>query len=186
MAQPSPFQHLVEIEDEHLKRLHEIVLQALNEQQLLTTTLRDAPDEQYSFGERLADRVATFGGSWTFLITFGLVLALWIGVNAFWLRNRAFDPYPFILLNLILSCLASVQAPIIMMSQNRKEAKDRKRGESDYLINLKAEIEIRNLHDKIDLLIAEQMRVMFDIQKEQLEKIGDLCDRMESMEKERK
>jgi uncharacterized membrane protein len=107
-----------------------------------------------TFGERLADNVADFGGSWTFIICFFIVIVLWISANAFLLMNKGFDPYPFILLNLILSCLASLQAPIIMMSQNRQEDKDRERAKKDYEINMKSEMEIRALNKKLDKIIA--------------------------------
>jgi uncharacterized membrane protein len=107
-----------------------------------------------TYGERIADNVADFGGSWTFIISFFIFIIIWIGLNAFILLNRAFDPYPFILLNLILSCLASLQAPIIMMSQNRQEQKDRERAKKDFEINLKSEMEIRALNKKLDKIIA--------------------------------
>ncbi|MFL6596135.1 MAG: DUF1003 domain-containing protein, partial [Chthoniobacterales bacterium] len=113
-------------------------------------------ERKLTFGERLSDHIATFGGSWRFIISFGAVLLLWIAANAFVFMNKGFDPYPFILLNLILSCLAAIQAPIIMMSQNRSEARDRLRAENDYKVNLKAELEIRHLHEKIDHLLRRQ------------------------------
>jgi len=106
-----------------------------------------------TFGQKVADKVAAFGGSWTFIISFFVFILLWIGVNVYFLTNTGFDPYPFILLNLILSCLASLQAPIIMMSQNRQEEKDRERAKKDYEINLKAENEIQLLQEKLDKLI---------------------------------
>ena len=124
-------------------------------------------------GERLADNVARFGGSWTFIVVFFTVLAAWMGLNLVWTRD-AFDPYPFILLNLLLSCLAAVQAPIIMMSQSRQEAKDRQRSENDYRVNLKAELEIRHLHDKIDHLLTHQWERLAEIQAMQLEMLQDL------------
>ena len=107
-----------------------------------------------TFGQRIADKVAAFGGSWTFIISFLTFLLVWISINAFVLLNKGFDPYPFILLNLILSCVAALQAPIIMMSQNRQEEKDRERARKDYEINLKSEAEIRDLRDKLDKLLA--------------------------------
>lgn len=107
-----------------------------------------------TYGERVADRVADFGGSWTFIIWFFIIIVGWIGINVFLLVNKGFDPYPFILLNLILSCLASLQAPIIMMSQNRQEDKDRERARKDYEINMKSEMEIRELNRKLDKIIA--------------------------------
>lgn len=118
--------------------------------------------------------MASFGGSWKFILVFFLVMLIWIFLNVFILNDVAFDPYPFILLNLVLSCTAALQAPVIMMSQNRKEQKDRKRAENDYLVNLKSEIEIRNLHQKIDLLIVEQMKSLFETQKIQLEMLEEI------------
>jgi uncharacterized membrane protein len=106
-----------------------------------------------TFGQKVADKVASFGGSWTFIISFFIFILFWIGVNVYFLTNKGFDPYPFILLNLILSCLASLQAPIIMMSQNRQEEKDRERAKKDYEINLKAENEIRVLQEKLDKIL---------------------------------
>jgi uncharacterized membrane protein len=109
-----------------------------------------------TFGQRVADKVAAFGGSWTFIISFFVFILIWIASNVYLLTNKGFDPYPFILLNLILSCLASLQAPIIMMSQNRQEEKDRERAKKDYEVNLKAENEIRALNKKLDKLIELQ------------------------------
>ena len=131
-------------------------------------------ERKLTFGERLSDRIAEFGGSWKFLISFGAVLLFWIVLNAVILATRAFDPYPFILLNLILSCLAAVQAPIIMMSQNRAEARDRLRAENDYKVNLKAELEIRHLHEKIDHLLRRQYNRLFEIQQIQIELLQEL------------
>ena len=122
---------------------------------------------------QLPPKVATFGGSWTFIITFLVVLIAWITLNIL-LMAKAFDPYPFILLNLVLSCIAAIQAPVIMMSQNRKEEKDRQRAENDYLVNLKAEIEVRNLHQKLNLLMEEQFKTLLDIQKYQTELLEEI------------
>jgi uncharacterized membrane protein len=122
----------------------------------------------------LSDQIASFGGSWRFIILFGVVLVLWIILNGFLLLNRGFDPYPFILLNLILSCLAAMQAPIIMMSQNRAELRDRLRSENDYKINLKAELEIRHLHEKIDHLLRRQYNRLFEIQQIQIELLEEI------------
>ncbi|GAB3511352.1 DUF1003 domain-containing protein [Emticicia fontis] len=112
-------------------------------------------DKPLSFGDRMADKIADFGGSWTFILSFMGFLVIWISFNIFWLSNKGFDPYPFILLNLILSCIAALQAPVIMMSQNRQEEKDRERAKEDLKINQKAEEEIRSLHNKLDLLIKQ-------------------------------
>lgn len=156
-----------------LSNLDKTVLNSLNEKKLLSDQLEDqeSPD---TLGQRVADRVATFGGSWTFIISFMTFLLVWIAFNAFFLLNKGFDPYPFILLNLILSCLAALQAPVIMMSQNRQEEKDRERAKKDYMINLKSEVEIRLLHDKIDHLIIHQQQELLEMQKIQLDTMKDL------------
>jgi uncharacterized membrane protein len=130
--------------------------------------------KKLSFGERLADHIADFGGSWTFISLFGAFILIWIVINTILLIVRPFDPYPFILLNLMLSCLAAVQAPIIMMSQNRQEARDRLRSESDYRVNLKAELEIRHLHEKLDHLLQHQWERLIEIQQIQIELMNEL------------
>jgi uncharacterized membrane protein len=131
-------------------------------------------DKHRTLGERMADVVASFGGSWSFIILFGVVLCIWMAVNVALGQNSAFDPYPFILLNLMLSCIAAVQAPIIMMSQKRQEAKDRARSQSDYRVNLKAELEIRHLHDKIDHLLTDQWDRLAEIQQLQIEMLQEI------------
>ncbi len=131
-----------------------------------------------SAGQVVADKVADFGGSWKFIILFGAFIIFWILANIYILSNKGFDPYPFILLNLILSCLAAIQAPIIMMSQNRQEEKDRDRARKDYLINLKSELEIRMLHEKLDHLIRHQQEELIEIQKIQIEMMNDILSRM--------
>ncbi|MBZ0097560.1 MAG: DUF1003 domain-containing protein [Taibaiella sp.] len=133
-----------------------------------------------TLGQKVADRVATFGGSWTFIILFGLFILAWIAANVYWLANRGFDPYPFILLNLILSCLAALQAPIIMMSQNRQEEKDRERAKKDYMVNLKSELEIRLLHEKLDHLIMHQQQELLEIQRIQIEMMNDILQKVET------
>jgi uncharacterized membrane protein len=125
--------------------------------------------KQSSLGERLADQVARLGGSWTFILLFAALLLLWIGVNTFVLRNRAFDPYPYIFLNLVLSMVAALQAPVIMMSQNRQSTTDRQMAAHDYEVNLKAEIEIMALHEKMDSLRSEQLVLMLAKQQEQID-----------------
>jgi len=130
-----------------------------------------------SLGQRVADSVASVGGSWPFVIGFGTVLAIWIVVNSLVLRRGAFDPYPYILLNLALSCLAAVQAPIIMMSQNRAAARDRLEADEDYKVNLKAELEVASLHEKIDHLLHVQWERMVEIQQTQLELLNELAAR---------
>src|SRR5438045_4625867 len=143
------------LEDEigELSALDNEVIQSLEQHEILSADISKQFEKKLTFGERLSDHIAEFGGSWKFLITFGAVIFVWIGANAVLLATRAFDPYPFILLNLILSCLAPVRAPVIMMSENRAESRDRLRAENDYKVNLKAELEIRHLHEKIDHLL---------------------------------
>lgn len=171
-------------EKEQLNKLHSIMKEAKDEESLLTQKLAASDaNETFTYGQNLADKVAKFGGSWTFIISFFLILLAWILLNTFFLAKRAFDPYPYILLNLILSCTAALQAPVIMMSQNRKEAKDRKRSENDYLINLKSEIEIRNLHQKLDLVIIDQYKHLCEIQQKQLQILEDIYQRLIRLEK---
>lgn len=160
-------------ENEQLQKLNTIVRTAIEEEKVLSEKLLEFEDLNPPFGSRLADKVATFGGSWKFIIAFLLFIFVWIFLNIY-LARRQFDPYPFILLNLLLSTIAALQAPIIMMSQNRKEEKDRRRAVNDYMINLKAEIEIRNLHGKIDLLMTEQMQTLFTIQQTQVELMEEI------------
>ncbi|WP_430405488.1 DUF1003 domain-containing protein [Fluviicola sp.] len=166
-----------------LSDLDKTVLESLNEKKLISDQLEDKTEKD-TYGQRIADKVATFGGSWTFIISFMTFLLMWIAFNAFILLNKGFDPYPFILLNLILSCLAALQAPVIMMSQNRQEEKDRERAKKDYMINLKSEVEIRLLHDKIDHLIIHQQQELLEMQKIQLDTMKDLLQKHTKGEKE--
>jgi uncharacterized membrane protein len=163
-----------------LSTLDHEVIESLREHEILSSDISKQFQKKLTFGERLSDRIAEFGGSWKFLIMFGAVLLIWIAINSVVLMTRAFDPYPFILLNLILSCLAAVQAPVIMMSQNRAEARDRLRAENDYKINLKAELEIRHLHEKIDHLLGRQYNRLFEIQQIQIELLEQLGRQRES------
>ena len=151
---------LLASEDEQLQKLQEIVKKAIAEEQLIINNLLHPPTDTLTKGQIISDKVANFGGSWAFIISFFIVLVAWIVFNTMALKNLVFDPYPFILMNLILSCIAALQAPIIMMSQNRQEEKDRKRSENDYLINMKSELEIRALNQKIDLLLEEQIKTI--------------------------
>ena len=157
-----------------LSALDHEVIESLQQHEILSSDISKQFEKKLTFGERLSDHIAEFGGSWKFLITFGSVLLIWIAINGVILVTHAFDPYPFILLNLILSCLAAVQAPIIMMSQNRAEARDRLRAENDYKVNLKAELEIRHLHEKIDHLLRRQYNRLFEIQQIQIELLEEL------------
>ncbi len=170
------------LEDEigELSALDHEVVESLRQHEIVSENLEKQFEKKLTFGERLSDRIAEFGGSWKFLITFFSILFGWIAINGILLLTRAWDPYPFILLNLILSCLAAVQAPVIMMSQNRAEARDRLRAENDYKINLKAELEIRHLHEKIDHLLRRQYNRLFEIQQIQIELLEEIGRKRES------
>lgn len=159
---------LLEAEDNHINKLHQIVAETLKEEKLISQRLRREFREKPSFGDRIADRVASFGGSWKFIFSFFIFMAVWMALNLWPGVRDPLDPFPFVLLNLLLSCLAALQAPVILMSQNRLEAKDRKRAEHDYIVNLKAELEIRALHQKLDMLMMEQMTMMLEKQEKQL------------------
>jgi len=150
------------------------VIEAIKNNSILSENIQDEIEAELTFGQRLADQVASFGGSWTFIITFFSFILVWMIINIWFLATSPFDPYPFILLNLILSCLAAIQAPIIMMSQNRQEQKDRQRGEHDYKINLKAELEIKLLSEKIDHLLVHQNKKLLEIQEVQTDYLEDL------------
>ena len=154
--------------------LEEQVIKSLKEHDLLSQNINIEFDRKLTFGERLADKVADYAGSWRFIGIFTVVLLIWIVVNSVILMQRPFDPYPFILLNLILSCVAAIQAPIIMMSQNRQEARDRLRSEHDYRVNLKAELEIRPLHEKMDHLLMTQWRRLLEIKEMQMELMEEI------------
>ncbi len=165
-------QDLLREESGELSEIHRQVANSLANE----ATLAENTEAQYidtrSFADRLSDHLASFGGSWRFLIAFAVFIAVWMAINARFGSNDAFDPYPFILLNLILSTLAAIQAPVIMMSQSRQEAKDRLRSLNDYRVNLKAELEIRHLHEKIDHLIDNQWQRLAEIQQLQLESMA--------------
>ncbi|HEX3817861.1 MAG TPA: DUF1003 domain-containing protein [Chthoniobacterales bacterium] len=157
-----------------LSALDQEVVESLRAHEILSENIGKQFDTELTFGQRLSDRIAAFGGSWTFIMLFGGVLVIWIIINTAILATRAFDPYPFILMNLILSCLAALQAPIIMMSQNRSAARDRAGAENDYKVNLKAELEIRHLHEKLDHLLRKQYNRLFEIQQIQIELLEGL------------
>jgi uncharacterized membrane protein len=170
-------QDVIETDKGELSELEKQVVNSLKEQELLSEDINREYDRQLTFGERLADRIAEFGGSWVFIGIFAGVVFLWVAVNSYAFILKSFDPYPFILLNLVLSCLAAVQAPVIMMSQNRQEARDRLRSEYDYRINLKAELEIRHLHEKVDHLLINQWQRLIEIQRIQMELIEEVSHR---------
>ena len=154
------------------------VLDSIVERDLITRNVEKDIDQKITFGQRLSDNIAKFGGSWKFIIFFMSFLIVWMIINVIFLTTRAFDPFPFILLNLILSCIAAIQAPVIMMSQNRQEEKDRMRSLHDYQVNLKAEVEIRLLHDKIDHMLVQHGQRMLEIQQIQVELMEEISSRM--------
>ena len=162
-------QKILTEEKGELTKLDLNVMDSIKNQDLLATKLETDYSEKLSFGQRIADKVALFGGSWKFIIIFAVIIFFWILINTYLLIKKPFDPYPFILLNLILSCVAAIQAPVIMMSQNRQESKDRARAQNDYQVNLKAEIEIRQLNEKVDHILINQANRLFEMQEMQIE-----------------
>ena len=161
-------------ETDELLKLRQEVQEALLRQETLTRDIDREFDAKATRGEKIADKVAAFGGSWAFIIIFGAILFVWMGINSIAFVLKPFDPFPFIFLNLILSCVAAIQAPVIMMSQNRQEAKDRMRSENDYKTNLKAELEIQAINEKIDKLLNDQWKHLLEIQQMQMEMIEQM------------
>jgi uncharacterized membrane protein len=157
-----------------LDQLESEVFESLKQHDTVASNVDEEFQQKLTAGERISDRISAFGGSWKFIGLFAFVLFAWIAINAHAIQTRPFDPYPYILLNLILSCLAAIQAPVIMMSQNRQEARDRLRSQSDYQVNLKAELEIRQLHEKLDHLITRQWERLMEIQDIQTEIMSEL------------
>lgn len=165
---------IMEDEKGDLSTLEKDVIEKLTDYETISSDIEKEFTSDFTFGERVSDKIATFGGSWKFIFIFACILFVWIGINSYILLSRPFDPFPFILLNLILSCIAAIQAPVIMMSQNRQESRDRKRAEADYKINLKSELELRQLHQKVDHLLVQQWERMVEIQEVQLELLEEL------------
>ena len=162
-----------------LSTLEEDVLKSIQNHETISDKINTTSEnENITFGQRLADKVASFGGSWRFIILFGIFIIIWMIINIILLTSKPFDPYPFTLLNLILSCLAALQAPVIMMSQNRQEDKDRERSKQDYMVNLKSELEIRMLHEKLDHLIIHQQQELLNIQQVQVDMMEDIMKRL--------
>ena len=167
---------LITLEKGELAVIDRDVMDAIKNNSILSENIQDEIEGNLTIGQKLADKIAVFGGSWTFIITFFSFILIWMMINIWFLATKPFDPFPFILLNLILSCLAAIQAPIIMMSQNRQEQKDRQRGEHDYKINLKAELEIKLLSEKIDHLLVHQNKKLLEIQEVQTDYLEDLMN----------
>jgi len=162
-----------------LSDLEKTVIKTMTNDTSINEKTKIEDQKPLTLGQKLADKVASFGGSWTFISSFGVFLVIWIICNFYFLSNKGFDPYPFILLNLILSCIAALQAPIIMMSQNRQEEKDRERAKMDYMINIKSELEIRTLHEKIDHLILHQQKDLLELQEEQIQLLENISLRVQ-------
>ncbi len=177
----SEIEQLLTDESEQLNKLHTIVQETIKAEELIVQNLLHPALERLTPAQKISDRVARFGGSWSFIITFGLILTAWIIFNIIAVGKYKFDPYPFILMNLILSTIAALQAPVIMMSQNRQEEKDRMRSENDYLINLKAEMEIRSLHQKMDLLLEDQIKTLFATQAKQFQLLNQLNEKLDAL-----
>lgn len=174
-----PTSELSQVSKECLDKFQAIVNDTIKEEELMVRNLLNPPDEILTPGQKISDKVARFGGSWKFIIAFAIVLVIWIIYNQSVPEKERFDPYPFILMNLVLSCIAALQAPIIMMSQNRQEEKDRQRSENDYLVNMKAEMEIRRLHEKIDLLVQEQIAMLYHTQEEQMKMLAEIKKKLD-------
>lgn len=166
-------------DEEQLSPREKQLMKEIKRKQLITEQLDEEHDNSLTFGQRLADKVATFGGSWRFIIIFGMFLAVWMTINTLILGSKAYDPFPFILLNLILSTIAALQAPVIMMSQNRQEEKDRENSKKDYMINLTSELEIRMLHEKIDQMILHQQEELVEIQQIQMDMMREILEKIE-------
>ncbi len=165
-------------EYEKLTEQEKHVAHHITERTPISTNIVQDLSEQMTLGQKMADKVASFGGSWIFIFIFACVMVIWVFLNSFILirYNDSFDPYPYILLNLFLSMIAAIQAPIILMSQNRQAYKDRLSAEHDYEVNLKAELEIIGLHDKVDSLKEEQWRELISMQQEQLRLLSQLVE----------
>lgn len=170
---------IIEEETGNIQELEKDVLNSINQNEIITSNINNSIKESLTLGDRVADKIASFGGSWRFIFIFFTILFAWIISNTFILLAKPFDPYPYILLNLILSCVAAIQAPVIMMSQNRQEVKDRLRSENDYKVNLKAEIEIKTLHEKVDHLLLDQWSKMMRIQQMQIEMLEEIKERID-------
>ena len=167
-------ENLMQDELGELSDLEKDVSEKLLKHETLSTNIFEESQKDRTFGEILSDRMAAVGGSWGFIVGFMLFLGLWMGLNSYFLLSATFDPYPYILLNLVLSTLAAIQAPVIIMSQRRQENRDRLRAENDYQVNLKAELEIRQLHEKVDHIMLSQWKRLIEIQEIQIEVMNEL------------
>jgi uncharacterized membrane protein len=167
-------EELLESDRGALSRIETEVVKSIEEEMILSKNINLTFEKELSIGDKLSDKLSSVAGSWSFIIGFCTFIGVWIFINLYFITKKPFDPYPFILLNLILSTIAALQAPVIMMSQKRLEAKDRARAEHDYQINLKAEIEIRSLHEKMDHLLMKQMQHLSEIQQIQIDLLNKI------------
>lgn len=174
---------IIASDSERIQRLNEEVLQTIENHEIISDKIDKSKEKELNFGQKAADAIAKFGGSWPFILLFVFVLITWIVLNSTQLLGHPFDPYPYILLNLALSCLAALQAPIIMMSQNRQAYRDRMEASNDYKVNLKAEIEISLLHEKIDYLLNSQWEHLNEMQNIQIELLGELQEQLNELKK---
>lgn len=165
------------------KKINQEMLEQLKNKQIISQNLNTTINQKATFGQKSADAIAKFGGSWPFIFLFVVILGSWILLNTLHFLGLSFDRYPFILLNLVLSCLAAIQAPIIMMSQNRQAARDRIAADHDYQTNLKAELEISLLHEKIDYLMSQQWQQMLELQQLQIELLTQLNEKFQETTK---
>jgi uncharacterized membrane protein len=171
---------LLEDDKGQLSEIEKQVATTIAKHDFMSKDFTEEEEETITFSEKLSDAIAEFGGSWKFIISFILFMIIWICINVITLSAKAFDPYPFILLNLILSCIAALQAPVILMSNNRSAEKDRKRGINDFQVNLKSEIEIRHLHEKVDHLINTQIQHIHELQQIQMEILDDISKKLKT------
>lgn len=171
---------IIEEEISEMSRIDEIISNTVKKEEKISRDIDEEFDTQLSYGERLSDSIASFGGSWRFIIIFGVILFVWIVINL--VVTKPLDPFPFNLLSLILSTIAALQAPVIMMSQNRQETKDRLRSRHDYMVNLKAEIEISSLNEKLDRLLKERWTRLLEVQQIQFELMQETLDKIAKKE----
>ncbi|MBO0438822.1 DUF1003 domain-containing protein [Enterococcus sp. DIV0869a] len=176
---------LISSDSGKMEQLNETIMQSIKENTTLTDKLDSSAEKNLTTGQKTADGIAKFGGSWPFIFIFIAILVTWIVINSVMFLFKPFDPYPYILLNLALSCLAAIQAPIIMMSQNRQEDRDRKQAANDYQVNLKSEIEVNLLHEKMDYLINSQWQHLVQMQNMQIELLGELQEQINELNKKK-
>ncbi|MEI5994528.1 DUF1003 domain-containing protein [Candidatus Enterococcus mansonii] len=174
---------LISSDSGKMEQLNETIMQSIKKNTTITDKLDSSAEQNLTTGQKTADGIAKFGGSWPFIFIFIAILVTWIAVNSTMIFFKPFDPYPYILLNLALSCLAAIQAPVIMMSQNRQEERDRKQAANDYQVNLKAEIEVNLLHEKMDYLINSQWQHLVQMQNMQIELLGELQEQINELSK---